>query len=99
MGAEVLGALAQFGAAGLIAWMWLSERRAGEVRQRQLDEAHEIIRTERQALHTLVRVVEDNARAMAGLDARQGELCRAIERLNRTMDSVRRLSRRERPAA
>ncbi len=99
MGAEVLAALAQFGAAGLIAWMWLSERRSAEARQRQVDEAHEIIRSERQALHTLVRVVEDNARAMATLDARQGELARAIERLSRTMDTLRRQSRRERPAA
>lgn len=85
MGAEVLGALAQFGAAGLIAWMWLSERRHAEERERTIREAHAALMGERAALSALLRVVEENARAMSAVEARQGELAGAIERLNRTL--------------
>lgn len=81
----LLPALAQFGAAGLIGWMWLTERRAAAHRERQLDEAHRRIESDRQALGALVRLVEESARALTGLERQQRELSSAIERLNRTL--------------
>ena len=36
MEGELLAMVTQFGVAGLIGWMWLSERRAGAAREREL---------------------------------------------------------------
>ena len=92
--AEIMGALAQFGVAGLIGWMWLSERRGAQERERQIAEAHAEIWRERQSLASLIRLVEQNTRALAGVQRQQHELSGAIERLVRTLDQVRRDSRR-----
>jgi hypothetical protein len=80
---EVVGAMAQFGAAGLIGWMWLSERRAAAARDRQLAEAHERLMQERGLLHALFGALENNTRAMAAVEVGQrrlaellGDLCR-----------------------
>lgn len=74
MGAELAGALAQFGTAGLIGWMWLTERRASAERERELREAHEALVRERAQLGELMRVVSANTAALAALEAGQREL-------------------------
>lgn len=66
--------LAQFGMAGLIAWMWLTERRAGLVREKQIEEAHRRLSQEREALGVVLGVVEANTRAMVSLELGQREL-------------------------
>lgn len=71
---EVVAMLAQFGMAGLIAWMWLSERRAGLARERQIEEAHRRLTAEREALALSLGVVEANTRAMVSLELGQREL-------------------------
>ena len=38
--AESLAALTQFGVAGLIGWLWITERRAAGARDRQLEALH-----------------------------------------------------------
>ncbi len=96
---DIVSAVAQFGVAGLIAWMWLSERRAASVRDRQLEEAHERIRTDRQALDVLVLLARESTKALAGVELQQRELSNAIERLNRTLDATRRDARRHGSAA
>ncbi len=96
---DILAALAQFGVAGMIGWMWLSERRSATQRERQLEEAHERIRTDRQAIGSLVRIAQENTRALVGVEQQQRELCAAIERLNRTLDAARRETRRHGSAA
>jgi hypothetical protein len=71
MEAEIAGALAQFGVAGLIAWMWLSERRAAAARERQLTEAHERVLRDRRETEVLIGALGDNTRALASLEATQ----------------------------
>lgn len=71
---DVVAMLAQFGMAGLIAWMWLSERRAGLARERQIEEAHRRLMGEREALSLALGVVEANTRAMVSLELGQREL-------------------------
>lgn len=80
---EVMGAISQFGVAGLVCWMWLTERRAGAERERQISEAHESLRRQHQEREGLVEVVRDNTRALAAVEAGQRELAGAIERLGR----------------
>lgn len=81
MEAEIAGAVAQFGVAGLIGWMWLTERRASAGRERQLTEMHDRLMAERERAETLVGLVTTNTRAMTGLEASQRELARVVERL------------------
>ena len=80
MGVELAGALAQFGTAGLIGWMWLTERRAAGERERELRAAHEALLLERAQLGELMRVVGANTAALAALEAGQRELRALLRR-------------------
>lgn len=79
--AELAAAVAQFGVAGLIGWMWLSERRSAAARERQLQEAHDRLGQDRQTLDTLLGVVRDNTRAMTGVEGGLERLGRVLERV------------------
>jgi len=81
METEIASALAQLGAAGLIGWMWLTERRAAGARERQLTEVHDRLVQERTGVELLVRVIEENARALATLEASQRRLAQVLERM------------------
>ncbi|HRQ73229.1 MAG TPA: hypothetical protein PLU35_09400 [Phycisphaerales bacterium] len=81
MEAGLAGAVAQFGVAGLIGWMWLAERRAAASRERQLAEAHDALTRERASLDALLSTVSANTRAMAGVEGAVRDLSGAIERL------------------
>jgi hypothetical protein len=81
MDLDLAASLAQFGTAGLIGWMWLSERRAAADRERQLAEAHERLMQERRGLGAAVQALRENTRALASLEAGQRALTAAIERL------------------
>jgi len=88
MEAELAAAFAQFGVAGLIGWMWLSERRAAAARERQLAEAHERIMAERDRNEALVRLVADSTRAVTALESSQRELSRVVERFGGLLAGV-----------
>jgi len=75
---ELATLVSQFGVAGLIGWMWLSERRQSSKRDAQLTEAHESMREQRVALGQLMRVVEDNTRALSALEASQRAMVEAL---------------------
>ena len=75
-----MGALTQFGVAGLICWMWLVERRASAERERQISEAHRAIIEQRDERDGLVEVVRENTKALAMLEGSQRELIGAIDR-------------------
>lgn len=64
-----LAPLVQFGVAGLMAWMWTSERRAGADRERQLTESHDRLMEQRTQLEALMKLVTENTRAITSLDA------------------------------
>lgn len=72
---------AQFGMAGLIAWMWLSERRSALARERQIERAHELLVAERASSSALLGVVESNTRALATLESSQRELSSSLRAL------------------
>lgn len=78
--AEVIGSLAQFGMAGLIAVMWLVERRAAQQREREVTEAHGRLMSQRTELDSLLQVVRDNTRAVSALEGGQRELTALLHR-------------------
>ena len=67
METELAAAVAQFGVAGLIGWMWLTERRASAGRDKQLNEAHDRILRDGAALEALLKALENNTRALTAL--------------------------------
>lgn len=73
--------LTQFGTAGLMGWMWLTERRAAAERERQLSEAHERLLQERRGVDVAVQALRDNTRALAALEAGQRSLQAVLDRL------------------
>ena len=73
--------LTQFGTAGLIAAMWLVERRVGAARERQIEQAHEQLRSQHVTAGALLEVVRENTRAVAVLEATQRTHTQAILRL------------------
>ncbi len=76
-----LAALAQFGVAGLVCWMWLVERRAASGRERQVTELHERLMRERRETDVLIAALGDNTRALASLEACQRGLMAMLGRL------------------
>ncbi|MBX3402718.1 MAG: hypothetical protein KF699_04810 [Phycisphaeraceae bacterium] len=98
---ELLPALAQFGAAGLIGWMWLTERRAAADREAQLRQAHEALMTERPRLDALLRALDANTRAITALELGQRSLLAAVQRDRREDHAPRSAAqtRRDTPTA
>ncbi len=69
MPTELLPTLTQFGVAGLVAAMWLVERRAASTREKQLTEAHDRLVESRAQIDALLTVVKDNTRAITALES------------------------------
>lgn len=81
MEAQALAAIVQFGAAGLIGWMWLTERRSAMTREQQLSETHSRLLRDRESLEVLVAALRDNTRASAAIEAGQRAIADAVSRL------------------
>lgn len=84
---ELASAVAQFGAAGLVGWMWLTERRAASVRDTQVRELHERLIEQRTQLGVLMGVVADNTRALTALEIGQRHVAIALDRLTGALGS------------
>jgi len=80
MEAELMSAAAQFGVAGLIGWMWLSERRSSAERERQIDQSHRRITEHEHDRAALIGLVREATRAMVALETGQRALVAVIER-------------------
>ncbi|RMD63381.1 MAG: hypothetical protein D6824_05380 [Planctomycetota bacterium] len=80
---DLLASLAQFGAAGLIGFMWLTERRHAQRRDQQLTEAHERLLEQRLQLEQLIRVVGDNTRALTRVEEAQRAVVEAMAQLRK----------------
>ena len=78
METDIIGAVAQLGAAGLIGWMWLTERRAAADREQQLREVHNAILDERPRLDVLLKALEANTRAITALEVGQRQLVELV---------------------
>lgn len=70
----------QCGAAGVIGWMWLAERRSAASREKQLTDAHERILHERTALDVVLRSVEGSTRALTAIEVGQRQLLDLLAR-------------------
>jgi hypothetical protein len=81
MDPDIAASLAQFGTAGLVGWMWLTERRASVERERQLTEAHQRIVQERACFDVLVRAIQENTRVLAAVEAGQRSLAALLDRI------------------
>lgn len=75
-----LAILTDFGAAGLIGVLWITERRQAAKRDRQLDEAHERILAHRRELDIWITLVRENANAVSRLEQAQRELVATLQR-------------------
>ena len=81
MESNILVHLTQFGVAGLVAWMWLSERRSAMARERQLSAAHDRILEQRLQIDVLMSLVSENTRAVTALESAQRALHVVLDRL------------------
>lgn len=78
--AEVMSAFAQFGVAGLIGLMWLSERRASAERDRQIGYAHRRLKESQTEQRVLIDAIRDSTRAMVAIETGQRALVAFVER-------------------
>lgn len=83
---DIASTLTQFGTAGLIGWMWLTERKGALARERQIAEAHEALMHERAAFGVVIEALRENTKALAAIESSQRDLARtlskAIDRLS-----------------
>lgn len=68
---DIAGSLVQFGTAGLMGWMWLTERRSAAARERQLDEAHARIAEQKVGIEALLGAVRENTKVLGQIEAGQ----------------------------
>ncbi|HHN78447.1 MAG TPA: hypothetical protein ENK11_07230 [Phycisphaerales bacterium] len=80
MEVETVASLTQFGVAGLIGWMWIVERRAAVVREREIAEAHGRLMQDRTELEVLVQALRENTRALTALEVGQRGLTGLLSR-------------------
>lgn len=74
METELLTLVTQSGVAGLIALLWMLERRSSVARDKQIGEAHDRIIEQKLQIEQLLRVISDNTRAITSLEAAQRAL-------------------------
>ena len=81
MGSELVGIVSQFGAAGLIGWLWIAERRHNAKRERELTEAHQLMVEQNRDIESLLGVIKENTRAIKGLEETQHHLLEMVKGL------------------
>ncbi len=91
---ELISTVTQFGMAGLIACLWLIERRWAGVREKQLSDAHDRLLEQRVQVEALMRLVTDNTRAITAVEAGQRTLTELLTRLARRRGGGREALRR-----
>ena len=65
---------AQCGVAGLIGWMWLTERRAASDRDKQLSDAQSMLTQSHKSIDVLLKALDDNTRAIVAMESTQRAL-------------------------
>lgn len=76
--------IAQFGVAGLIGWMWLTERRLAVGREQQVSELHRRVLEDHAKIEVLLAALRDNTKALTALESAQRELSGSLERFSPT---------------
>lgn len=82
MPVESLESLTQFGVAGLMGVLWTWERWFSRRRERELTEAHRRLMSQREALDTLMGMVQRNTEAIERFGGTQQRLNELLERLH-----------------
>lgn len=78
METELLSAFTQFGVAGMVCAMWVIERRASYRREQQVAEAHQELVGHVEERSAMMRVIQDNTRALSLLEAGQRGMVNAL---------------------
>ena len=90
---------APIGAVGVVAWMWLAERRGAQDRDRIITEAHARVMEQQMRLDALVTLVRDNTRAVTSLEHSHRHLIRAVRALAANLEAAARREHRHQPFA
>lgn len=83
---EAVESLTQFGVAGLMGLLWTWERWFSRRRERELSAAHERLIAQREALETLVGLVQRNTEAIERFDSTQQRLNDLLAKLGAERD-------------
>lgn len=86
MQVDALESMTQFGVAGLMGLLWTWERWFSRRRERELSEAHERLMAQREALETLVGLVQRNTEAIERFDSTQQRLNDLLAKLGAEHD-------------
>jgi len=86
MPVESIESLTQFGVAGLMGLLWTWERWFSRRRERELSEAHERLMGQREALETLVGLVQRNTAAIERFEHTQQRLNELLSKISADAD-------------
>ncbi|MEM6314343.1 MAG: hypothetical protein AAF743_09665 [Planctomycetota bacterium] len=78
--AELADDFVSLGAAGLMGWMWLWERRTSRAREEQLDAAHARILADGLQIDALLETVRKTSETLTRFSAQQQQLSQQIEK-------------------
>lgn len=90
MDPQLLTTAAQFGVAGIIGWMWLTERQSARDRDDQLGRAHALLSESQKHVDVLLKALDDNTRAIVTLEGTQRRLIDAIDERGRRSEPMER---------
>lgn len=80
---ESIESFTQFGVAGVMALLWVWERRSSRQREAELSEAHRRLMKQREELSVLIRMVRHNTQAFERFDQTQNQLRDLLIQMNR----------------
>ena len=78
MPVELIESLTQFGVAGLMGALWVWERMLSRRREAQLNEAHDRLMRQNDALDVLIKLVRRNTQAIERFERTQEQLVRLL---------------------
>lgn len=76
---EMIESLTQFGVAGLMGLLWVWERTLSRRRETQLNETHDRLMRQSDALQVLIRLVRRNTQAIERFERTQSQLARLLD--------------------
>lgn len=77
---EIIEPLTQFGSAGLMGMLWVWERMMSRRLEKQIEESHARIMSQRDEIREIVDLVRQNTAALERFTQSQQRLCDLLER-------------------
>ena len=84
---EVLTQFANLGAAGIIGFMWLAERKASNKKETQLSQSHQLVMQKQDHIACLTKVIKENSVAITKLNETQKYQTSLLKQLIRKVKS------------